>query len=57
MVEDYTTAFLVSAFVLVFMALFAVWAFWGLVIAGLFAWLLDRLMTIDLRKWLQRLTS
>ncbi len=30
MVEDYTNAFFVSLFVLVFMGLFAIWAFWGL---------------------------
>jgi hypothetical protein len=50
MVEDYTNAFLVSAFVLTFMALFAIWAFWGLLIAGLVGWTADRLITIDFRK-------
>lgn len=49
MVEDYTTAFLVSAYVLTFMALFAIWALWGLVMAGLVGWVADRLMTVDLR--------
>jgi hypothetical protein len=49
MVEDYTNAFLVSAFVLTFMGLFAIWAFWGLLIAGLVGWTADRLMTVDFR--------
>ncbi len=48
-VDDYTNAFLVSAGVLVFMALFTIWAFWGLLIAGLISWVADRLITIDLR--------
>lgn len=47
MVEDYTDAFLVSAGVLVFMFLFTIWAFWGLVMAGLVSWGADRLITID----------
>lgn len=50
MVEDYTNAFLVSAFVLTFMALFAIWAFWGLVMAGLVSWTADRVITVDLRR-------
>lgn len=49
-VEDYTNAFLVSAFVLVFVALVAIWAFWGLLMAGLISWIADRLMTVDFRK-------
>ena len=49
-VEDYTTAFLASFGVLVFMALFAIWAIWGLIMAGIVSWLADRLMTIDFRK-------
>ncbi len=49
MVEDYTNAFLVSAFVLTFMVLFAVWAFWGLLVAGLVSWTADRLISVDLR--------
>ena len=49
MVENYTDAFLVSAGVLVFMMLFAIWAFWGLVIAGLISWGADRLITVDFR--------
>jgi len=48
-VDDYTNAFLVSAGVLVFMALFAIWAFWGLLIATLISWAADRLITIDFR--------
>ena len=50
MVEDYTNAFLVSAFVLTFLALFTIWAFWGLVIASLVGWTADRLITVDFRK-------
>ena len=48
-VENYTNAFLVSAFVVVFMILFAIWALWGLIVAGLVSWGADRLMTVDLR--------
>lgn len=50
MVEDYTNAFLVSAFVLTFMALFTIWALWGLVIAGAVGWVADRLIVTDYRK-------
>ncbi|WP_157937585.1 hypothetical protein [Oceaniglobus roseus] len=46
MVEDYTNAFLVSAFVLVFMALFAIWAAWGLLAAGGAGWCADRLLRL-----------
>lgn len=49
MVEDYTNAFLVSAFVLTFMALFTIWALWGLLVAGLVGWTADRLITVDFR--------
>ena len=49
MVEDYTNAFLVSAFVLVFMGLFAIWVFWGLLMAGLIGWTADRLIMVDFR--------
>ncbi len=48
-VENYTNAFLVSAGVLVFMILFAIWAIWGLLVAGLVSWGADRLMTVDLK--------
>lgn len=48
-VEDYTNAFLVSAFFVVFMVLFTVWAIWGLIIAGLISWVADRLV-MNLRK-------
>lgn len=50
MVENYTNAFLVSAFVLTFVALFAVWALWGLIMAGLVGWTADRLITVDFGK-------
>ena len=46
-VPDYTGAFLASFGVLVFMALFAIWAIWGLIMAGIVSWLADRLITID----------
>lgn len=49
MVEDYTNAFLVSAFVLTFLALFTIWAIWGLLMASLVGWAADRLITIDFR--------
>jgi len=39
MVQDFTSAFLVSTFVLVFMALFAIWAIWGLIAALGTGWL------------------
>ena len=48
-VDDYTNAFLVSAGVVVFMVLFAIWAIWGLIIAALVSWGADRLMTVDLK--------
>ena len=48
-VADYTSAFLVSFGVLVFMALFAIWAIWGLLVAGFVGWCADRLMTLDFR--------
>ena len=49
-VENYTTAFLASFGVIIFMALFAIWAIWGLLIAGLLSWIADRLMTVDFRR-------
>ena len=48
-VENYTTPFLVSAFVVVFIALFTIWAVWGLLAAGLVSWVADRLMTVDIQ--------
>lgn len=47
--ENYTTPFFVSAFVLVYMALFAIWAAWGLAVALLVSWAADRVITIDLK--------
>lgn len=52
--DDYTNAFLVSFGVIVFMALFAIWAFWGLIVAALVSWGADRLMTVDFRGRKQR---
>ena len=46
---DYTTAFLASFGVLVFMALFAIWAIWGMIMAAIVSWLADRLITTDFR--------
>jgi hypothetical protein len=48
-VTNYTDAFLVSFGVIVFMALCAIWAIWGLLIAGLISWVADRLITVDFR--------
>jgi len=53
-VADYTNAFLVAAGCLVFMGLFAIWAFWGLIMAGLVSWGADRLMTVDFRGGAQK---
>ena len=47
-VEDYTNAFLVSAYFLVFMALFAIWAIWGMIMAGLVSLLADRVITREI---------
>lgn len=49
-VENYTNAFLVSAFFLVFSVLLAIWVVWGLIVAGLISWVADRLITVDFRK-------
>ncbi len=49
MAPNYTNAFLVSAFVLMFIALFTVWALWGLIVAGLVGLIADRLMSVDFR--------
>ncbi len=43
-VEDYTVPFLVSAAVLCFIALVAVWAVFGMFVAVLFSFGLDRLI-------------
>lgn len=45
-VEDYTNAFLATFGVIVFMVLFAIWAIWGLIVAGVISWVADRLMTL-----------
>ncbi len=47
-VENYTSAFLASIGVIVFMVLFAIWAVWGLIVAGLVSWIADRLMTSNI---------
>ncbi|MBT8409124.1 MAG: hypothetical protein KJN93_05820 [Alphaproteobacteria bacterium] len=50
MAPDYTTAFLVSAFWLCFVALFAIWAAWGLLVAIGIGYAADRALALDLRK-------
>ncbi|MGI9391237.1 MAG: hypothetical protein ACR2O1_14365 [Boseongicola sp.] len=45
-VEDYTNAFLATFGVIVFMVLFAIWAIWGLIVAGVVSWVADRLMAV-----------
>lgn len=47
MAPDFTLAFLWSFGVLLFIALFAIWALWGLVVAGLVGWLADRLINVE----------
>ncbi|WP_226779293.1 hypothetical protein [Oceaniglobus trochenteri] len=42
MVEDYTMAFLVSAFCLTFLVLCAIWVIWGLMAAVISGWAADR---------------
>ncbi|SMX25347.1 hypothetical protein [Boseongicola aestuarii] len=49
-VQNYTNAFLASFGVIVFMILFAIWAVWGLLVAGLLSALADRLMMVDFRR-------
>lgn len=49
LVEDYTTAFLVSLGVLVFTALVMIWAVWGLVGAGVVGAIADR-VTVDINR-------
>jgi hypothetical protein len=49
-VEDYTTAFLVSAFWLCFVVLFAIWAIWGLLAAIGIGWAADRAMLLPVRR-------
>ncbi|MBT8459268.1 MAG: hypothetical protein HKP37_12800 [Boseongicola sp.] len=49
-VENYTNAFLASFGVIVFMILFAIWAIWGLIVAGILSALADRLIMVDFRR-------
>lgn len=49
-VQNYTNAFLASFGVIVFMILFAIWAIWGLIVAGLLSALADRLIMVDFRR-------
>lgn len=50
MAPDYTTAFLVSAFWLCFIALFAIWAVWGLLVAMGVGWVAERAISVERRK-------
>ena len=45
---DFTSAFLVSFGVVVFMALCAIWAIWGLVVACLVGALGDRVIRVEI---------
>ncbi len=47
-VENHTNAFLATFGVIVFMMLFAIWAIWGLIVAGIISWVADRFMTTGL---------
>lgn len=49
-VQNYTNAFLASFGVIVFIILFAIWAIWGLIVAGLLSALADRLIMVDFRR-------
>ena len=51
MAPNYTNAFLVSAFCLVFMALFAIWAIWGLIVALVTGWVADKVFLLFPRKF------
>jgi len=48
-VEDFTAPFLVTAGVLCFVGLFAVWAWFGLPFAIVLAWMADRLVLRTVR--------
>ena len=48
MVEDYTSAFLVSFGVLIFVGLLMIWSIWGLIGAGIVGAIADRVtVTLD----------
>jgi hypothetical protein len=50
LVENYTNAFLVSAFALLFLTLFAIWAFWGLLTALVVSYGTDKLISLKSRR-------
>ena len=49
-VENYTTAFLVSAFVLVLMLLLTLWATYGFLTTLVLAWAGERAVTVSARR-------
>lgn len=49
-VEDYTNAFLASAYVLCVMVLTAIWAVWGFAAALFLSWTADRAMMFEVRR-------
>lgn len=49
-VEDYTNAFLGSAFVLCLLILTTIWALWGFLAALFISWTVDRAMLLEVRK-------
>lgn len=49
-VQDYTTAFLVSALVLCMIVLVAIWAIWGFFAALFVSWTADRAIVIESRR-------
>lgn len=49
-VEDYTNAFLASAYVLCVMCLTTIWAIWGFAAALFLSWTADRAMLIEMRR-------
>lgn len=49
-VENYTNAFLASAYVLCVIALTAIWAVWGFAAALFLSWTADRAMLLEARR-------
>lgn len=50
MVEDYTTAFLVSALALSILILATIWAIWGFAAAVLAGWTADRVIVFEAQR-------
>lgn len=53
-VEDFTTPFLWSFLVVIFMGLFAIWTIWGIIAAALTGWVVDRCITVGERSAIAR---